>query len=41
MENLKGVKVKLKEWIGGEVVLNTDEYTIYQGIAEEIEGVKS
>jgi hypothetical protein len=40
MENLKGVKVKLKEWIGGEVVLNTDEYTIYQGIAEEIEGVK-
>ena len=40
MENLKWVKVKLKEWIGGEVVLNTDEYTIYQGIGEEIEGVK-
>jgi hypothetical protein len=40
MENLKWVKVKLKEWIGGEVVLNTDEYTIYQGIAEEIKGVK-
>jgi hypothetical protein len=38
VENLKGVKVKLKEWIGGEVVLNTDEYTIYHGIAEEIEG---
>jgi len=31
--------VRLKEWIGG-VVLNTDEYTIYQGIAEEIKEVK-
>jgi len=40
MENLKGVKVKLKELIGGEVIVNTDEYTIYQGIAEEIEGEK-
>jgi hypothetical protein len=25
---------------GGEVMLNTDEYVIYQGIAEEIEEVK-
>ena len=30
--------MKLKELIGGEVIVNTDEYTIYQGIVEEIEG---
>jgi len=40
MKDLKGVKAKLKEWIRREVVLNTDEYMIYQGIAEEIEAVK-
>jgi hypothetical protein len=40
MKNLRGVKRKLKEWIGGEVVLNTDEYGIYRGIAKEIEKVK-
>jgi hypothetical protein len=40
MKDLKGVKVKLKEWIGGEVVLSADEYIIYQGIAEEIRAVK-
>ena len=33
MKNLRGVKRKLKEWIGGEVVLNTDESGIYRGIA--------
>jgi hypothetical protein len=40
MKNLRGVKRKLKEWIRGEVVWNTDEYGIYRGIAEEIEKVK-
>jgi hypothetical protein len=40
MKNLRGVKRKLKEWIRGEVVLNTDEYGIYRGIAKEIEKVK-
>ena len=39
MKDLKGMKVKLKELIGGEVIINTDEYTIYEGIAE-IEEVK-
>jgi hypothetical protein len=39
MKNLRGVKRKLKEWIG-EVVWNTDEYGIYRGIAKEIEKVK-
>jgi hypothetical protein len=40
MEDLKGIKVKLREWIGGEVVLNTDEYIIYWGIMGEVEAVK-
>jgi len=40
MRELKGIKVKLKELIAGEVIVNTDEYTIYHGIAEEIEEVK-
>jgi hypothetical protein len=40
MKNLRGVKRKLKEWIRGEVVWNTDEYGIYRGIAKEIEKVK-
>jgi len=40
MKNLRGVKKKRKEWIRGEVVLNTDEYGIYRGIAEEVEKVK-
>ena len=30
----KGVKARLRELLGGEVILNTDEYTIYEGIAE-------
>lgn len=40
MKDLKGIKVKLKELISGEVIINTDEYTIYEGIAGEIEEVK-
>ena len=39
MKDLQGMKVKLKELIGGEVIINTDEYVIYEGIAE-VEGVK-
>jgi hypothetical protein len=40
MKDLKGVKAKLRELLGGEVILNTDEYTIYEGIAEKIEWIK-
>ena len=40
MKDLRGVKMKRKGWIGGEVGVNTDEYVIDQGIAEEIEAVK-
>jgi hypothetical protein len=40
MDNLKRVKGKRKECIGKEVVRNTEEYAIDQGIAEEIEEVK-
>jgi hypothetical protein len=39
MKNWRGVKRKLKEWIRGEVVWNTDEYGIYRGIAKEIENI--
>jgi hypothetical protein len=31
MKDLKGVKAKLRELFGGEIILNTDEYTIYSG----------
>jgi hypothetical protein len=37
MKDLKGLKARLRELLGGEVILNTDEYTIYEGIAEKIE----
>jgi len=40
MKGLRGVKVKRKGWIGGEVGVNTDEYVINQGVAEEMEAVK-
>jgi len=40
MKGLRGVKVKRKGWIGGEVGVNTDEYVIDQGVAEEMEAVK-
>jgi transposase-like protein len=40
MKDLKGVKAKLRELLGGEVILNTDEYTIYEGITEKIEWIK-
>jgi len=39
MRNLQKVKVKLSGLITGEVIVNTDEYTIYEGIAEDIEEV--
>jgi hypothetical protein len=40
MKDLNGVKAKLRELLGGEVILNTDEYTIYEGITEKIEWIK-
>jgi len=33
------MKVKLRRLISGKVIVNTDEYTIYEGIAEEIEEI--
>ena len=39
MRNLQNVKVKLSELISDKVIVNTDEYTIYEGIASEIEEV--
>jgi hypothetical protein len=39
MRNLQNVKVKLSWLITGKVIVNTDEYTIYEGIAEDIEEV--
>ena len=30
------MKVKLSKLISGKVILNTDEYTIYKGIADDI-----
>ncbi|WP_448593937.1 hypothetical protein [Thermoflexus hugenholtzii] len=32
--------MKRKGWMGGEVVVNTDEHIIDEGIAEEIEAVR-
>ena len=40
MKDLKGIGEKMNGWIDGEVVLNTDEYIIYQGIAEGIGAIK-
>ncbi len=39
MRNLQKMKVKLSGLITGEVIVNTDEYTIYEGIADEIDNV--
>ena len=39
MRNLQKVKVKLKRLITGPVIVNTDEYSIYEGIVSEIEEV--
>jgi len=39
MRNLQKVKVKLSKLITGKVIVNTDEYTIYEGIADDIEDV--
>jgi len=39
MKNLQNMKVKLSGLITDEVIVNTDEYTIYEGIAEDIEEV--
>lgn len=36
MSNLQNMKVKLSRLISGKVILNTDEYTIYEGIADSI-----
>lgn len=33
------MKVKLRRLISSKVIVNTDEYTIYEGIAEEIEEI--
>lgn len=34
MKDLKNMKVKLSKLISGKVIVNTDEYIIYEGIAE-------
>ena len=39
MRNLQKVKVKLKRLITGPVIVNTDEYSIYERIVSEIEDV--
>ena len=39
MKNLQQMKVKLKRFITGAVIVNTDEYSIYEGIADDIEEV--
>ena len=39
MKNLQNIKVKLSGLITGEVIVNTDEYTIYEGIVEDIDEV--
>ena len=36
MKNLQNMKVKLSGLITDEVIVNTDEYTIYEGIAEDM-----
>lgn len=36
MRNLRNMKVKLSKLISGKVILNTDEYTIYEGIADNV-----
>jgi hypothetical protein len=36
MRNLQGFVVKLQRLISGNVIVHTDEYTIYEGIVEKI-----
>jgi transposase len=36
MKNLQGFVGKLQRLISGTVIVNTDEYTIYEGIADKI-----
>jgi len=36
MKNFQGFVGKLQRLISGNVIVNTDEYTIYEGIAEKI-----
>ena len=40
MKNLQHFVGKLQQLITGNVIVNTDEYTIYEGIAEKIPEVK-
>lgn len=39
MRNLPNMKVKLRRLISGGVIVNTDDYIMYEGIAEEIEEI--
>ena len=36
MRNLQNMSVKISRLISSEVILNTDEYTIYEGIMDSI-----
>ena len=36
MKNLRNMKIKLSKFISVEVILNTDEYTIYKGIMDSV-----
>jgi len=40
MRNLQGFVVKLQRLISGNVIVHTDEYTIYEGIVEKIPEVQ-
>jgi hypothetical protein len=36
MRNLRNIKVRLSKLISDKVILNTDEYTIYEGILDSV-----
>lgn len=40
MKNLQKFSSKIRRLVSGRVILHTDEYTIYEGIAEKIPEVK-
>ena len=40
MKNLQGFVGKLQRLISGNVIVHTDEYTIYEGIAEKISEIQ-
>lgn len=40
MKNFKGFARKLQQLISGNVIVNTDEYTIYEGITEKIHEIQ-